>query len=321
MVKINLYNPQPFPETTHRWGWNGVSKLILENFHDNRADVILDSMIEHTFKVGRYKKMDFRCFPHMNQKWISIFHSPCTSLGPIASGWEQNIFTLYANEHYRAFMKNCIGMITLSKNYALKTKAALEALDIDTPIGFVHHPSAECNVKFEMKNFRRQVIHTGFWMRNFDSFYRLKTKYKKILLQGPGSYGEDNYFLSKVDLKTRHRQNCTHLKNDYLPNDQYDEIMSQSVVFLDLYDAIANNAIIECISRQTPILVNPIDSVVEYLGKDYPFYYYSLDEAAEKLENDNLIQETSEYLQSRQSLVDKSKFVKGLGRILNQFIN
>jgi len=321
MVKINLYNPQPFPETIHRWGWNGVSKLILENFHDNRADVMLDSMIEHTFKVGRYKKMDFRCFPHMNQKWISIFHSPCTSLGPIASGWEQNIFTLYANEHYRAFMKNCIGMITLSKNYALKTKAALEALDIDTPIGFVHHPSAECNVKFEMKNFRRQVIHTGFWMRNFDSFYRLKTKYKKILLQGPGSYGEDNYFLSKVDLKTRHRQNCTHLKNDYLPNDQYDEIMSQSVVFLDLYDAIANNAIIECISRQTPILVNPIDSVVEYLGKDYPFYYYSLDEAAEKLENDNLIQETSEYLQSRQNLVDKSKFVKGLGRILNQFIN
>ena len=97
--------------------------------------------------------------------------------------------------------------------------------------------------------------------------------------------------------------------------------MSQSVVFLDLYDAIANNAVIECISRQTPILVNPIDSVVEYLGKDYPFYYYSLDEAAEKLEDDDLIQETSEYLQSCKRLVDKSKFVRDLGRVLDQFIN
>ena len=96
--------------------------------------------------------------------------------------------------------------------------------------------------------------------------------------------------------------------------------MSRSVVFLDLYDAIANNAVVECISRQTPILVNPIDSVVEYLGKDYPFYYYSLDEAAEKLEDDDLIQETSDYLQSRQSLVSNSKFIKDLDLVLNSFI-
>jgi hypothetical protein len=257
----------------------------------------------------------------MKQKWISIFHSPCTSLGPITSGWEQNIFTLYANEHYRAFMKNCIGMITLSKNYALKTKAAFEALDINTPIGFVHHPSAECNIKFKMKNFRRQVIHTGFWLRNFDSFYRLETKYKKILLQGPGSYGEDEYYSSKKDLPTRHIQNCTHLRNGYLPNDKYDKIMSESVVFLDLHDAVANNAVIECISRQTPLLINPLDSVVEYLGKDYPFYYYSLDEAAEKLENDDLVEKASSYLKSRQFLVSEKKFIKDLGNILNTWLD
>ena len=37
-------------------------------------------------------------------------------------------------------------------------------------------------------------------------------------------YGTDNYFLSKIDLKTRHKQNCTHLRNSYLPNEEYDEI-------------------------------------------------------------------------------------------------
>ena len=96
--------------------------------------------------------------------------------------------------------------------------------------------------------------------------------------------------------------------------------MSESVVFLDLYDSIANNAVVECISRQTPILVNPIDSVVEYLGKDYPFYYYSLDEAAEKLEDDDLIKETSEYLKSRQRVVSKEKFVTDLDRVLEVFL-
>ena len=320
MAKINLYNPQPFPATIHRWGWNGVSALIAEHFHDDNAEVMLDAMIEHTFNVGRGKKMDFNYFPHMKKKWISMFHNPCTSLGSMNTRWEQNIFSLYGNKYYRAFMENCIGLITFSKCYALKAKNSLTHLDVDIPVGFVHHPSAKCDVKFNIKNFRRQVIHVGWWMRNFDSFFRLKTKYKKILLQGPGSYGEDDYFLSKINLKTRHEQNHTHLIDHRLSNDEYDEIMSRSIVFLDLYDAIANNAVVECISRQTPILVNPIDSVVEYLGKDYPFYYYSLDEAAEKLEDDDLIQETSDYLQSRQSLVSNSKFIKDLDLVLNSFI-
>ena len=320
MAKINLYNRQPFPETIHRWGWNGVSRLIAKHFHDANAEVMLDAMIEHTFNVGRGKKMDFTRFPHMKKKWINMFHNPCTSLGSLETRWEQNIFSLYANKHYRAFMENCIGLITLSKSAAIKTKNSLKHLDIDLPVGFVHHPSAECDVKFKFSSFRRQVIHIGWWLRNFDSFFRLKTKYKKIVLQGPGEYGMDSYYNSKAKLKTRHEQNCTHLSNGYLSNKQYDEIMSKSVVFLDLYDSIANNAILECISRQTPILVNPVDSVVEYLGKDYPFYYYSLDEAAEKLEDDDLLQETSEYLQSRQSLVAKDKFVKDLDHVLETFL-
>lgn len=320
MAKISLYNHQPFPETIHRWGWNGVTRLIAKHFHDHSAEVMLDAMIEHTFNVGRDKEMDFTCFPHMKKKWINMFHNPCTSLGSLETRWEQNIFSLYANKHYRAFMENCIGFITFSKSAALKARKSLYHLDIDLPVGFVHHPSEESNIKFNLEHFERQVIHVGWWLRNFDSFFRLKTKYKKIVLQGPGEYGMDSYYNSKAKLKTRHEQNCTHLTNGYLSNKQYDEIMSKSVVFLDLYDSIANNAILECISRQTPILVNPLDSVVEYLGKDYPFYYYSLDEAAEKLEDDDLLQETSEYLQSRQSLVAKDKFVKDLDHVLETFL-
>jgi hypothetical protein len=319
MAKINLYNHQPFPETIHRWGWNGVTRLILKHFHDEKAEVMLDGMIEHTFNVGRGKKMNFGRFPHMNYKWINMFHNPCTSLGPNGFRWEQNIFSLYGNKHYRAFMENCIGLITFSKSYAEKARNSLSHLDIDLPVGFVHHPSEECEVKFDFENFGRRVIHVGWWLRNFDSFFRLKTNYKKVVLGGPDRYGQDPYFLKNTNLKTRHKQNNIHWEN-YLSNTGYDKIMSESVVFLDLYDSIANNAVVECISRQTPILVNPIDSVVEYLGKDYPFYYYSLDEAAEKLEDDDLIKETSEYLKSRQRVVSKEKFVTDLDRVLEVFL-
>ena len=65
-----------------------------------------------------------------------------------------------------------------------------------------------------------------------------------------------------------------------------------------MYDSSANNAIIECIARATPILVNPIAAVVEYLGEEYPFYFNSLEEAAVKAKDENLVKETHQYLLS-----------------------
>lgn len=67
---------------------------------------------------------------------------------------------------------------------------------------------------------------------------------------------------------------------------------------MDLYDSSANNAVIECIARATPLLINPIPAVVEYLGKDYPMYFSSLSEAAEKALNTSLILDTHEYLKN-----------------------
>lgn len=48
--------------------------------------------------------------------------------------------------------------------------------------------------------------------------------------------------------------------------------------------------------RHTPLLVNPLPAVLEYLGQDYPFYFRTLDEAAAKLMDRDLICRTHEYL-------------------------
>ena len=58
----------------------------------------------------------------------------------------------------------------------------------------------------------------------------------------------------------------------------YDILLSNNIVFIHLIDASANNTIIECIIRNTPIIVNRLDAVVEYLGVDYPLYYNNLNE-------------------------------------------
>ncbi len=84
----------------------------------------------------------------------------------------------------------------------------------------------------------------------------------------------------------------------FVTNEEYDTLLSENIAFTDIYDASANNVIVECMVRNTPLLINPIEPVVEYLGKDYPFYFSSLEEAAEKLENDDLIYQTHLYLRN-----------------------
>lgn len=60
---------------------------------------------------------------------------------------------------------------------------------------------------------------------------------------------------------------------DRLSNDEYDELFSQNVVFLNLLDCSAVNTVIECIVRNTPLIVNRHPALEEMLGIEYPGFY------------------------------------------------
>jgi hypothetical protein len=85
---------------------------------------------------------------------------------------------------------------------------------------------------------------------------------------------------------------------------EYDNILSENIVFVDLFDASANNTLLECIVRNTPIIINKLPAVVEYLGENYPLYFNNLDEANELLLNNELLLKSHNYLKS----MDKTEF-------------
>lgn len=58
-----------------------------------------------------------------------------------------------------------------------------------------------------------------------------------------------------------------------LNNTEYDDLLSENIVFIHLVDASTVNTILECIVRNTPIIVNSHPAVIELLGKEYPLYY------------------------------------------------
>jgi len=94
-----------------------------------------------------------------------------------------------------------------------------------------------------------------------------------------------------------------------LSNEQYDELLEKNIVFLYLVNASACNTLIECIVRNTPILINKIEPVVEMLGEDYPLYYDTIEEATNIMmkigDNGELL--TSAYLYIKNN-IDKNRF-------------
>ncbi len=74
----------------------------------------------------------------------------------------------------------------------------------------------------------------------------------------------------------------------YLENDIYDNLLKNNIVFIKLIDASAINTLIECVVRNTPIVINKLPAVVEILGESYPLYFNTLEEASEIINLKNI---------------------------------
>lgn len=110
---------------------------------------------------------------------------------------------------------------------------------------------------------------------------------------------------------------------DHLNNNAYDELLAENVVFVNLVDASAVNTVIECIVRNTPLVINRLPAVEEYLGKHYPLYYDNIVQAEEILNDMELLREGHEYLKRMsKKRFDMNFFLKGIisSRIFRQIV-
>ena len=89
----------------------------------------------------------------------------------------------------------------------------------------------------------------------------------------------------------------------HLENNEYDKLLSENLVFLNLIDASAVNTVLECIVRNTPIYVNRLPALEEILGNKYPLFYNNIDEVSDMLTFD-YIEKAYYYLKN----LDKNKF-------------
>jgi hypothetical protein len=277
----------------HRSGWPFAIDS-LRCLH-NDLGVLLDGFIEKKFAWGKDHGDRYNNFAPYKEPWVGILHNP-----PNIPEWfnlnQHSPDDIFKTDGWNESLIRCQGIFTLS-NYLkewLETKFSI-------PVCSLVHPTETPEVKFSIERFRqngeKSVIQIGWWLRRFHSLYKLPvTRLKKVLLN-IGYQWLDAIHQRELEILGEYDRRGTVEIMPYLYNERYDHLLSKNIVFLHLYDSSANNAIIECIVRNTPVLVNPLEAVVEYLGEDYPFYFTSLEEAAEKAEDEDAVNDAHQYLE------------------------
>lgn len=270
----------------HRSGWNYVvsylKKLNIKN------GVLFDTFIEKSFGYKPILKYSYS----YKEPWIGIFHVPDNI--PNQFGSRQTPKEIFKNKYFTKSLKYCLGFYCLS-NYEKEILRKYTSL----PISVILHPTETPEVKFSfekfIKNDNKEIIQLGTFLRKLTSIFLLKVNNLKKSALGIDEY---NHCLLEIEsLKLNLKINIDDVKiYKHLSKDEYDNVLSKNIAFMDLYDASANNAVIECIVRNTPLLIKRCPAVIEYLGIEYPFYFENLDEASRKAENIELIKKTYEYL-------------------------
>jgi hypothetical protein len=291
--KLNLVLALQYSYGKHRSGWK-YALNSLKNLHDNNG-ILLDGFIEKKFVWGS-DPGEFHNHPEpYQQPWLGFIHCP-----PNMPKWfHYNLApqSIFKTELWQASYQYCQGLFCLSNYHKRWLQQNLEI-----PIINLLHPTEVPSIKFSLDKFlshsQSQIIQIGWWLRKLNSIYYLPVKKIKKAILMPNRLGLKQLFeQEKFIFKLQPDYSSVEII-DYLSDYEYDILLSQNLVYLDLYDASATNTIIECIVRHTPVLVNPLPAVREYLGDDYPFYFMNREEAADKAENLDLIAKTYEYLRT-----------------------
>jgi hypothetical protein len=304
-------------ELLHRGGWNHVldDGLIKNKFYNKASKLDFFDMID--LNIDQIIASSSK-----GRSWAGIFHfTPKTPA--FLNGL--NINSFFKNEKFVSAFKKCIFIVTLCDylhNHLIKV---FKKLNINTPIYTIKHPVVMDVPRFNMSkylnNTNKQFIQVGKQLRKITSIYMLPNiaKHQKMWLTGTSDY-KLCHKLIEDELKflniSHYQINLKKVKMLYTSTfAEYDDYLSKNIVFIDLWDATANNAVLECICRNTPIIVNKVPGVIDYLGENYPLYFNELEEVPNLITEDKIL-EAHDYLkQMDKTDIHLDHFIKELFNI------
>ncbi|MFB3777563.1 MAG: hypothetical protein ACE141_08120 [Bryobacteraceae bacterium] len=255
-------------------------------------------MIEQNFCRRRAEAEASGEIPYL-RPWVGFVHVPLEIPAWLETG--KSFRHISRLPVWRDSLPHCRGLLVLSE--WLRDQVHQLAT---VPILSLKHPTQIPELKFTFEMYLhnpcRRVIQVGWWLRRLCSISELPVRTLRRTMIVPHELPRDVARFDAALQGERLERGLlapTEWDVDILPRqpeEAYDQLLSQNLVFLHLHTASVSNAVIECIVRHTPVLVNPVPSLVEYLGESYPFYFRTLEEAAAKAEDPEQVRQAHEYL-------------------------
>lgn len=308
-------------EGGHRSGWPYVAAFLRE--HQSPEGMLVEDFVERTFNPARRAPtLRERVLPTpttpptWREPWVGIFHYP-----PNLPEWlapSSHPSRVFAEKRFRKSAPHLKGAIALSDYLAEWLRG-----ELSVPVTVIKHPTEFPEARFRWEAFvanqEKKLVQVGWFLRNYRAIYQVGvppgftkvhlTQDKPHVLQAQERTDKHTALSKRPDVgETR--------VVSWLENDEYDRLFTENIIFMELLDASANNAVIESIVRETPLVVNRHPAVVEYLGAEYPLFYDDLHEV-EHLLTMPLIEEAHRYLRA----MDKEDLrVEHFAERLDQFI-
>ncbi|MEZ5922477.1 MAG: hypothetical protein R3C60_14175 [Parvularculaceae bacterium] len=280
---------------SHRDGWNFVMQSLLEAVGHHDDAIGFDGFMEKSFV------WNFGCVAGgRDKRWIGVTHRPRGI--PRFYDWKSRLH-FYQSPYYHLCANTNVGLITVSSDHAEYLRRLL-----NKPVETVLHPTNHNVAKWRPDALQRgsvQLVQIGSWLRKLHSIFLLPSgPYRKAILaksrddlfSSARFQGEAKSLKAEIGFQDSAYESADVI--EFLDAASYDALLAECVVFLDLYDATANNTVLECIARHTPIIVRKLGATVEYLGEEYPLYFETLDEAAALASDPGKLMEAHQYLQS-----------------------
>jgi hypothetical protein len=300
----------------HRFGWNYVDNELQKVFYNNKG-IELDTWCDCNYIFENINKKDI--------SWVGIFHLTPVNFNNYFKMCDIN--RIKQNKNFISNLTNCKGIFVMSEYMKNILSDILTEICINNSIhnipfiDVLYHPVSFEGPLFNISNINniQNVVLIGMQLRRISTIFKLKTIYNKIWL--PGNFDEKSkvFSLLEQECKDNNISISEEEKNSVcilkLDNNDYDNIITNNIIILDVYDASANNTVIECISKNIPLFVRKHPAIEEYIGTDYPLFFTSLEELEHIHLNNSLIKRGYNYLINNTKTKEKlsiNNFIKNI---------
>lgn len=284
---LRPFNARVVGAGEHRSGWP-FCMAALDPLFDPDSPVMLDDFVERTFLYDWRRNVDAT----HRRPWVGIMHHP-----PDMPEWYLDNIRLQHLLHdarWERCSKHLKLIIVLGNNLV----SWLNEFVPGVPVAVIKHPTGKPAFYWSPEAFLAQkwrpVIQVGWFLRNMVAIHQAKLddQFRKIHLMPPNDWAPRMTHLCRETYRRMHPERRDHGLTETMPsqdNTQFDALLAESVVLVEVISAVANNTVVECIMRNTPICVNRHPGPLYYLGPDYPLFYDRFEDIGDLLTVDNIL--------------------------------